>query len=301
MMSIPNSSMQRTAQVGAARNQLARLDTMLADGKITAAEAVRRRQTMARQLMGRKWTLNIRSLFAILVAAGILLAVLRALGERDGILWLFAVPPVVQQVGDIAVVLAPLVAVSLAIERLLETAFDWFEQTTRCTAEVLAAPRETLDWIGREYQEAYEAAAAAAEAAAVTLTPASIQALQEAEERLAKAETRLRSWTNAPEYRAWKRALSIWVGLLAGLVVAVIGDLGMFRALGIPMPRILDMLVTGLIIGAGPGPMHSLIGILQSGKDAVNNLAELAKGKAVRDAAQAVLLQVSATGKKEAR
>lgn len=298
-MSIPNSSMQRTAQVGAVRHQLARLDTMLADGKITATEAVRRRQTMARQLMGRKWTLDIRLLFAILVAAGIVLAVLRALGEKEGLVWLLIIPPVVQQVGDIAVVLAPLVAVSLAIERLLETAFDWFEQATRCTAEVLAAPREALDWIGREYQEAYEAAAAAAEAAAVTLTPASIQALQEAEERLAKAEARLRSWTSAPEYRAWKRALSIWIGLLAGLVVAVIGDLGMFRVLGIPMPRILDMLVTGLIIGAGPGPMHSLIGILQSGKDAVNNLAELAKGKAVRDAAQAVLLQVSASSKRE--
>jgi hypothetical protein len=300
-MSIPNSAMQRTAQVGAARHQLARLDTMLADGKITAAEAVRRRQTMARQLMGRKWTLNVRLLFAIMVAVGIVLAVLRALGEKEGLIWLFTIPPVVQQVGDIAVVLAPLVAVSLAIERLLETAFDWFEQATRCTAEVLAAPRETLDWIGREYQEAYEAAAAAAEAAAVTLTPASLQALHEAEERLAKAEARLRSWTSAPEYRAWKRALSIWIGLLTGLIVAVIGDLGMFRALGIPMPRILDMLVTGLIIGAGPGPMHSLIGILQSGRDAVNNLAELAKGKALRDAAQAVLLQVSASGKRESR
>ncbi|MCS7260346.1 MAG: hypothetical protein NZ765_06145 [Anaerolineae bacterium] len=299
-MSIPNSSLQRTAQVGAVRHQLARLDALLADGKISAAEAVRRRQAMARQLMGRKWTLDIRLLFAILVAAGIVLAVLRALGEREGLGWLFIIPPVMQQVGDIAVVLAPLVAVSLAIERLLETAFDWFEQATRCTAEVLAAPREALDWIGREYQEAYEAAAAAAEAAAVTLTPASIQALQEAEERLAKAEARLRSWTSAPEYRAWKRALSIWIGLLAGLVVAVIGDLGMFRVLGIPMPRILDMLVTGLIIGAGPGPMHSLIGILQSGKDAVSNLAELAKGKAVRDAAQAVLLQVSAS-KREAQ
>jgi hypothetical protein len=274
---------------------------MLADGKITAAEAVRRRQTMARQLMGRKWTLNVRLLFAIMVAVGIVLAVLRALGEKEGLIWLFTIPPVVQQVGDIAVVLAPLVAVSLAIERLLETAFDWFEQATRCTAEVLAAPRETLDWIGREYQEAYEAAAAAAEAAAVTLTPASLQALHEAEERLAKAEARLRSWTSAPEYRAWKRALSIWIGLLTGLIVAVIGDLGMFRALGIPMPRILDMLVTGLIIGAGPGPMHSLIGILQSGRDAVNNLAELAKGKALRDAAQAVLLQVSASGKRESR
>lgn len=300
-MSIPNSSMQRTAQVGAVRHQLARLDTMLADGKISAAEAVRRRQTMARQLMGRKWTLDVRLLFAILVAVGIVLAVLRALGEKDGLIWLFTVPPVVQQVGDIAVVLAPLVAVSLAIERLLETAFDWFEQATRCTAEVLAAPRETLDWIGREYQEAYEAAAAAAEAAAVTLTPASLQALQEAEERLAKAEARLRSWTSAPEYRAWKRALSIWIGLLTGLVVAIIGDLGMFRVLGIPMPRIFDMLVTGLIIGAGPGPMHSLVGILQSGKDAMNNLAELAKGKALRDAAQAVLLQVSASGKRESR
>ena len=300
-MSIPNSAMQRTAQVGAARHQLARLDTMLADGKITAAEAVRRRQTMARQLMGRQWTLNVRLLFAIMVAVGIVLAVLRALGEKEGLIWLFTIPPVVQQVGDIAVVLAPLVAVSLAIERLLETAFDWFEQATRCTAEVLAAPRETLDWIGREYQEAYEAAAAAAEAVAVTLTPASLQALHEAEERLAKAEARLRSWTSAPEYRAWKRALSIWIGLLTGLIVAVIGDLGMFRALGIPMPRILDMLVTGLIIGAGPGPMHSLIGILQSGKDAVNNLAELAKGKALRDAAQAVLLQVSASGKRESR
>ncbi|PWH19210.1 MAG: hypothetical protein DDG58_05290 [Ardenticatenia bacterium] len=293
--------MQRTAQVGAVRHQLARLDTMLADGKISAAEAVRRRQTMARQLMGRKWTLDVRLLFAILVAVGIVLAVLRALGEKDGLIWLFTVPPVVQQVGDIAVVLAPLVAVSLAIERLLETAFDWFEQATRCTAEVLAAPRETLDWIGREYQEAYEAAAAAAEAAAVTLTPASLQALQEAEERLAKAEARLRSWTSAPEYRAWKRALSIWIGLLTGLVVAIIGDLGMFRVLGIPMPRIFDMLVTGLIIGAGPGPMHSLVGILQSGKDAMNNLAELAKGKALRDAAQAVLLQVSASGKRESR
>jgi len=289
--------MQRTAQVGAVRNQLARLDAMLTEGKITAAEAVRRRQNMARQLMGRKWTLDIRVLFAALLSVGVVLAVLRSLGESGGLLWLFTIPPVVQQVGDVAVVLAPLVAVSVAIERLLETAFDWFEQTTRCTAEILAAPRETLDWIGREYQEAYEAAAAAAEAAAVTLTPASIQALQEAEERLAKAEARLRSWTSAPEYRAWKRALSIWVGLLAGLVVAVIGDLGMFRVLGIPMPRILDMLVTGLIIGAGPGPAHSLIGILQSGKEAVNNLAELAKGKAVRDAAQAVLFRVSAKQK----
>ena len=290
-MAVPNSSMQRTAQVGAAQGKLVKIDAMLSDGKITAMEATKRRQAVAQGLSERKWQLNIRLLLGVLLLVAVVLAILRSLAESGGPLWLLAIPPLPKVVGDMATVLAPFVAVSVAIERLLETVFDWFEQSTRSAADVLAAPRDMLDWIGREYQEAYEATAQAAEAAGVTVTPATAQALSSAEERLTKAETRLRSWTNAPEYRAWKRALSIWIGLLVGLVVAVMGDLGMFHTIGIPLPRILDMLVTGLVIGAGPGPMHSLIGILQSGKDAVSNLADMAQGKAVRDAAQALLIQ----------
>ncbi len=90
----------------------------------------------------------------------------------------------------------------------------------------------------------------------------------------------------APEYVAWKRALSIWVGLLVGLEVAVLGDMGMLHTIGIPSPRILDMLITGLVVGAGPGPMHSIIGMLQGGKDALEKLGDLAEGKAVREAVE---------------
>jgi hypothetical protein len=292
-MAVSNSSMQRTARVGAIQNKLTKIDDMLADNKITAMEAAKRRQAVAQQMTGRRWQINIGLLLGLLLLAGVALAFVRSLTEAGGPLWLFAIPLLPKEVGDFATVLAPLVAVSVAIERLLETVFDWFEQSTRSAAQVLAAPRETLDWIGREYQEAYEATAEAAATTGVTVTPASAEALQKAESRLAAAEARLRSWTNAPEYRAWKRSLSIWIGLLVGLLVAIMGDLGMFHIIGIPLPRLLDMLITGLIIGAGPGPMHSLIGILQSGKDAVNNLAELAKGKAIQDAAQALLIESS--------
>jgi hypothetical protein len=293
-MAVPNSSMARTARVGALQSKLASIDTLADKGTISANEAAERRQAVARAMSGRQWQLNIKALVGLLFLSAVLLAILRSLTEPGGPLWLFAVPPAVAQVGDYATVLAPLVAISVAIERLLETVFDWFEQSTRSAAEVLAAPREALDWIAREYQEAYQAAAEAAATTGVAITPAQAEVLAQAEERLAKAEARLRSWTGAPEYRAWKRALSIWIGLLVGLVVAIMGDLGMFHIIGVPAPRLLDMLVTGLIIGAGPGPMHSIIGILQSGKDAVNNLAELAKGKAVRDAAEALLIQSQA-------
>ncbi len=54
------------------------------------------------------------------------------------------------------------------------------------------------------------------------------------------------------------------------------------------MPRIIDMLVTGLVIGSGPGPMHDLIGILQSGRNALNNLGQLAKTQDVHDAIAAL-------------
>ena len=184
---------------------------------------------------------------------------------------------------DYTVLLGPLVAVSVAIERLLETIFDTYEQSVRATADILAADVNTLDWVGREYKDAYEAAGNAAAGVGVVSTPESLDGLNKAEQRLAKAEDRLRSWTDSPEYTAWKRALSIWVGLLVGLVLSVMGDLGMLHLISIPVPRILDMLITGLVIGAGPGPMHSIIGALQNGKDAVGNLSDLAKSKAIKD------------------
>jgi hypothetical protein len=196
--------------------------------------------------------------------------------------------------GDFMTLLGPFLAISVAIERLLETGFNWFEQSSRAIADILVAPRESLDWVGREYQEAYEASQKATKVIGVETTPETLELLAQAEERLAKAEQRLRGWVNAPEYLAWKKALTIWLGLLAGVIIGVIGDLGILRYIGIATPRFIDMLITGLIVGSGPGPMHDLIGILQGGKNALVSLADLAKGKSVREAAEALKKETEA-------
>ena len=275
-MVISSSSMERTAQVAAKIDANSALDGLVENGTKTAEDAAAEKEQPARK----KWRVNMRVLMLGLLLAALVMAALRALSEQGWVAWLFAIPTLPKEVGDIAVVLGPLLAVSVAVERLLETAFDAFEQSVRAVADVLAAPKESLDWIGREYQAAYAAASEAASALDKSVSEGALAKLAAAEERLAKAEARVRSWTGSPEYIAWKRALCVWAGLAVGLGVAIFGDLGMIRTIGAPAPRLLDMVVTGLVIGAGPGPMHALVGILQSGKDAAANLADLAKSKA---------------------
>lgn len=280
-MIITNSSMERTAQTAAKLEAAKTLDRLVADGVKTPEEVAAEKERLRKQQPARKkWRVNMRVLLGTLLLIALAMAVLRALAEPNGLTWLLTVVPPLGAAGDVAVVLGPLLAVSVAVERLLETAFDAFEQSSRAVADVLAAPKEALDWIGREYQAAYEAAAAAADAVAEAASDEALAALAAAEARLAQAEARVRAWTSAPEYVAWKRALCIWAGLVVGLGIAIFGDLGMIRTIGAPAPRLLDMVITGLVIGAGPGPMHALIGIIQSGKDAANNLADLARSKA---------------------
>lgn len=278
---ISGSSMERTAQVAAKMEAVRALDGLVENGIKTAEEAAAEKdRLMKEQPARRKWRVNMRVLLLGLLLIALVMALLRALSEQGWVAWLFGIPTLPDEVGDIAVVLGPLLAVSVAVERLLEAGFDAFEQSARAVADVLAAPKDTLDWIGREYQAAYVAASDAAAAVGVESSEGGLAKLAAAEERLARAEARVRAWTGSPEYVAWKRALCVWAGLVVGLAVAVFGDLGMIRTIGAPAPRLLDMVVTGLVIGAGPGPMHAIIGILQSGKDAANNLADLAKSKA---------------------
>jgi hypothetical protein len=273
--------MERTAQMAATLDaEIKAIESLVEKGEKTPEEAAAEKERVRAEIpTKRRWRVNMRVLVGVLAVIALAIALLRAIPEEGWVVWLFTIPPLPETVGDIATVLGPLLAVSVAVERLLEAAFDAFEQSARAVADILAAPKEALDWIGREYQAAYEAAKNAADAVGVGGTDAALASLAAAEGRLAKAEARVRSWTGAPEYIAWKRALCIWAGLLVGLGVAILGDLGMIRTIGAPAPRLLDMVVTGLVIGAGPGPMHALIGILQSGKDAANNLAALAKGK----------------------
>ncbi|MBD3307434.1 hypothetical protein GF339_13480 [candidate division KSB3 bacterium] len=292
-MPISSSSMPRTAKLYTAQQAIEQLESRSRSlrPELRPEEAAEQEKALHHAKKEKKQfqaRLNLSLLLGILVVVTVVLAIARALPQKTGVFWLFQVPPIPHEFGDFATVLAPFLAISIAIERLLETAFNWFEQSSRAVADILVAPRETLDWVGKEYQEAYEATKQAAETVEVETTPETLELLEMAETRLAKAEERLRGWVNAPEYLAWKRALCIWFGLLSGLVIAVLGDLKMLSYIGIPAPRFIDMLVTGLIIGSGPGPMHDLIGILQGGKNALNNLGQLAKGKSVQHAVDAL-------------
>lgn len=294
-MPLSSSSMPRTVELYAAHKRVQNIQEMKSRGFAEGGENKEQEQQMkqaTKQKERLQVRLNLSLLLTLLLVVTVVLAILRAIPQKTSLFWLFEVPALPQTVGDFATILAPLLAISVAIERLLETGFNWFEQSSRAVADVLVAPRETLDWIGREYQDAYDATQKASETVGLETSPETLSLLNMAEERLANAEDRLRGWVNAPEYLAWKKAISIWVGLLTGLVVSVLGDLGMLHYIGIPAPRLLDMMVTGLVIGSGPGPMHDLIGILQSGKDALGSVKELAQGKAVREA-------VAALGKKE--
>jgi hypothetical protein len=93
-----------------------------------------------------------------------------------------------------------------------------------------------------------------------------------AKQRLQAAENALNDVTASDSYRNAKRAASIYLGLVLGLFVATASSMQMFALMGVKVgnPRI-DVIVTGLVIGSGSTPVHSLINILQSAKDTLDS------------------------------
>ena len=86
--------------------------------------------------------------------------------------------------------------------------------------------------------------------------------------------------------------LSLLLGILFGIILAFATRLRMLSLLGISVgaPGTLgnlaagmDMLLTGLVIGTGSAPVHSLVGLLQNTKEAVDSARALWSGKAIRE------------------
>lgn len=231
------------------------------------------------------WLRKPYTLVGILVVFAVVLAIVTALRSGEGLLWLLEIKDTkAEELGDLAKVLAPLLALALAIERLLETVFDLFEQATDEVAKLSSAGEAGLQWFQNELDRAWNAADAAAGKLVIAGADeaAILKELEKAEQRILKANSRIVGLIKDPKYVSTKRMLSIWIGLLLGLIVAVISDLGIFELLQIGVPRILDMLVTGFVIGAGSGPMHSLVGIFQGAKNTLENLGELAALKPLK-------------------
>jgi hypothetical protein len=104
--------------------------------------------------------------------------------------------------------------------------------------------------------------------------------LEDAQNRLKEAENTLASVTSSPDYRSAKGAATIVLGLMLGVIIAGVGQIQAFALLGIgAVPPRIDVLITGLVIGSGSYPVHSLVGILQQGKDALDGLGNFLNGR----------------------
>ncbi|HVF25233.1 MAG TPA: hypothetical protein VNA23_05045, partial [Anaerolineales bacterium] len=87
------------------------------------------------------------------------------------------------------------------------------------------------------------------------------------------AEENLGNATSSKNYISAKSAVSIVLGLMLGVVISALAQLQMFALLGVStVPARFDVLITGLVIGSGSYPVHSLVGILQQGKDTLDSV-----------------------------
>jgi hypothetical protein len=193
---------------------------------------------------------------------------------------------------NLTIVLAPVLAAATAVERTLESIFNMLENSWRTMVAYLGRGLRWLKNAEIEVQQARQFLANASEkynaelqdiqfgeTSASTLADeiqAKVNAANKlmiiAQQRLENAESNLANVTSSDSYVSAKSAASIILGLMLGVIIAGIGQLQMFAMLGIGVvPAQIDVLITGLVIGSGSYPVHSLVGILQQGKGAVDS------------------------------
>ena len=215
------------------------------------------------------------------------------------IIWVLASPienaaAVPLRVGaTMTMVLAPVLAAAAAVERTLETTFNIIEGNWRTMVAYLGRGMRWLKSAETEVKQARQFLADVSEKynlelqnielgqLSATALTVEMQARMEianrmlglAQQRLKDAEGNLSAVTSSDGYIRAKGAASIIVGLMLGVIVARMSQLQMFSLLGIDgVPPNFDVLITGLIIGSGSYPVHSLVGILQQGKDTLDSV-----------------------------
>ena len=194
---------------------------------------------------------------------------------------------------NLAIVLAPVLAAAAAVERTLESIFNILEGSWRTMVAYLGRGLRWLKNAEIEVQHARQflnevSSRYSAELDTIQWGQASVARLTDecqakileanrlmalAQARLEAAERNLAEVTSSEKYISAKAAASVVLGLMLGVVIAEIGQLQMFAMLGIgAVPAQVDVLITGLVIGSGSYPVHSLVGILQQGKGAVDSV-----------------------------
>lgn len=210
---------------------------------------------------------------------------------------------------DLALVLSPILVSAAGVERFLESFFSVVEsawkslvaylgsglQWLKATETELVNAREWLDEAAAYYQQQmaqFPQISPPPTNPADPQTPSAFEQLQSkltdaralltlAEQRVATAEANLASIVCSESYRDAKTVASVVLGMMLGVIVAKIADLQLFALLGIAVvPGQLDVLITGLVIGSGANPVHSLVGLLQEGAKALNSVQGFLNRKA---------------------
>ena len=240
------------------------------------------------EAIGRQWVVT-RRWFLLLVALTVLVSL--AL-----IVWVFFIAKIddataatLGPAANLTLVLAPVLAAAAGVERTLETVFNIIENSWKklvahlgrglrwlnaAELEVESARQWVAD-VSARYNEELRSLAINEGMSASDLTrvmqdkiSAAKSMMDLAEKRLTDAENNLDNAAASDGYRSAKAAASIVLGLILGVIVATLGQLQMFAMLGIAsVPAPFDVFITGLVIGTGSYPVHSLVGILQQTKD----------------------------------
>jgi hypothetical protein len=193
---------------------------------------------------------------------------------------------------NLTLVLAPVLVAAAAVERTLESFFNTIEGSWHTLVAYLGRGLRWLKSAEIEVKQARQFLAEASdkyntEMQSLQIGQTSISAITDtirikmeaankmmalAQKRLTDAENNLESVTSSDSYISAKSAASILLGLMLGVIIAAIGQLQMFALLGVAaVPARFDVFITGLVIGSGSYPVHSLVGILQQSKDTLDS------------------------------
>lgn len=208
--------------------------------------------------------------------------------------------------GEVALLLAPLVAAATVIERIIEMIFNWYESLVLNASNLIGEGKGYLKWAKDQVRNLQNT---------TNWAGLSGSALTDAEDALQDAQSRLESYLVSPFYTSRKRVLTLLLGLVFGVIIAVTTQLqllhliaNMFGAGGAikavdflaAAGKWVDIVVTGLIIGLGTGPLHALIGLLQNTKNAVDQARAMWSGAAYRTAMDAELKKIEELRKVQA-
>jgi hypothetical protein len=193
---------------------------------------------------------------------------------------------------NLTLVLAPVLAAAAGVERTLETTFNIIENSWKSLVAYLGrglrwlnsaqleveASRQWLAEVSARYNEELLSLKIKDNMSVSDLSTemqnkiSAAKAMMDlAEKRLDDAENNLANVTASDGYRSAKAAASIVVGLILGVIVSTLGQLQMFSMMGIAsVPARVDVFITGLVIGTGSYPVHSLVGILQQTKETLD-------------------------------